>query len=93
MTVYNIHGDISGDDNGVKIADVDDNVQIDNRFGGNISGHDENGVDIDDVGDEVTIRNSASGTIKGHDDGVHIRDVDDGVSIDNRFGEKIPGAA
>src|SRR6185437_13039188 len=90
-TVYNIAGNIEGDNRGVRISDVDDDVRIDNRFGGNITGHDGNGIDIDNAGDDVTIKNGVFGDITGHDDGIHISDVDDHVAIDNRFGGNIRG--
>src|SRR5690606_3737515 len=91
-TILNIAGTIRGDDDGIKISDVDDDVRIDNRFGGSITGHDGNGVSVEDVGDAAIIKNSMFGSITGHDDGVYIRDVDDGVFVDNRFGGEIKGS-
>ncbi len=52
-----VGGRISGEDNGLKVHDVDGNVRISNSFGGKIRGDRDNGVDIDDVEGDVRIDN------------------------------------
>jgi hypothetical protein len=84
-------GTIAGDDDGVHISNVEEDVRIDNRFGGRITGRDDDGIDVRDVDDDVRVDNRFGGNVTGDDNGVKVHDVDGDVTIANSFGGEIRG--
>ena len=87
-----VRGEIFGDDDGIHINGADDDVRIDNRFGGAIAGRNDDGIDVRNADDDVRIDNRFGGTVSGDDNGIKVHDVDDDVTIANSFGGKIRGS-
>lgn len=88
--IVNTHGA------GVRIKDINGDVSIKNRYGGDwndalIEGSDE-GIQITRVRGDIRIDNRFGGKVIGHgDDGIYIDDARGDVRIDNRFGGRIYG--